>query len=669
METNRLSRIVIGCLIGIGMLGVSCTNQDLLKQALSLAGENRKELEKVLEHYKDEPQKLKAAEFLIENMPGYYSLDSAGLSVSSPLYEEYCLLGEKFHDETSKDWGQAVDSLWQKFSSKHYDALSLKRQNDVGTLNASQLIAEIDLAFKAWKENVYTRHCSFEDFCEYILPYRRKNETVVDDARQKLYARHHGRFFAQPGLNLIDEADSLLYHYKFLTHSRFYGMGIPILTTSVFEKMKHGLCEQRCWFNTLLFSSLGMAVAVDFVPDWGNRNNSHTWNVLLVDGKSYAFEAFWDEDRWKYKRIYNNKSFDEPWGRFRLPKVYRRTFGKHPEEILLDRKMKPEDIPEVFKDIRKVDVSHEYFELKNVEVNFKNVPKNERYAYLCVFNYNEWKPVQWGRIKDGKAVFKGMGKDIVYLPAYFEGGEVKPAGEPFLLEQTGNKHVLDAQGEKDTLVIKQFVGAPSHAGNVWNNRAIVNTVLLGSQTLDFGSADTLCIFPKEVEMYSQKIESRIERPIRYVRLLLPYGKIALNDLAFYKKTQPQERLLHAHFIQPLDTMDNGEKGEYVFDKYLSTGYCKEIAVNYADVDLGGLYEISEIRFCPYQKVGLKKNISYELFYWEDGWKSLGSKIGGGKQLIFEQIPRNALLILKPPTSRRRGSFRPFIYDNNEVYCY
>lgn len=658
----------MGCLLGL--VCISCANNDSLEQALSLAGENRQELEQVLEHYKDEPLRLKAAQFLIENMPGCYSLDSVGLSVSSPLYEAYDLIGKKYNDETTDGWGKAIDSLWQNWGRKQYKTPSVRRRNDVETLTASQLITEIELAFGAWRENVYTRNCSFEDFCEYILPYRRKNGSVVDDARQEFHARHHGRFFVQPGRDLIDEADSLLYQYKNLTHSRFYGVGIPILSASVFEKMGHGLCEQRCWFNTLLFSSFGMAVAIDFVPDWGNRNNSHTWNVLLAGGKSYAFEAFWDEDRWKYKRIYNNKSFDEPWGRFRLPKVYRRTFGKHPEAILLDREMNLEDIPELFKDIRKVDVSHEYFETVDVEVELKKIPAHERYAYLCVFNYNEWKPVQWARIEKGKALFKGMGKDIVYLPGYCKGGQIVPAGEPFLLEQTGNKRVLRAQGAKDTLVVKQFVGAAFHSGNVWHNRTIVNTALLGSETADFSKADTLCVLPQEVEMYSKKIASRIEHPIRYVRLLLPYGKIAFSDLAFYRKRgQPEERLPHARFVQPLDTTTNGERAEYVFDKYLSTGYCKEITASYADIDLGGLYEVSEIRFCPYQKVGFNINVPYELFYWENGWTSLGSKTGEGKHLFFEQVPANALLMIRPAVHMRTQSFRPFIYDNNEVYCY
>lgn len=59
----------------------ACTSceSDYLEQSLCLAGENRGELEKVLDHYKDHPQKLAAARFLIENMPAHYSYKGDGI--------------------------------------------------------------------------------------------------------------------------------------------------------------------------------------------------------------------------------------------------------------------------------------------------------------------------------------------------------------------------------------------------------------------------------------------------------------------------------------------------------------------------------------------------------------------------------------------------------------
>ena len=45
----------------------------VVEEALMLAGKNRGELEAVLEYYREDSLKTKAAEFLIGNMPGHYS--------------------------------------------------------------------------------------------------------------------------------------------------------------------------------------------------------------------------------------------------------------------------------------------------------------------------------------------------------------------------------------------------------------------------------------------------------------------------------------------------------------------------------------------------------------------------------------------------------------------
>ena len=52
------------------LLFVSCkaSNDKYLEQCLILAGKNRIEFEKVLNHYKNDPLKIEAAKFLIRNM-------------------------------------------------------------------------------------------------------------------------------------------------------------------------------------------------------------------------------------------------------------------------------------------------------------------------------------------------------------------------------------------------------------------------------------------------------------------------------------------------------------------------------------------------------------------------------------------------------------------------
>jgi hypothetical protein len=82
-----MNKIKLYCYITFAIcifLLFSCTQNQTgfskeLEHALRLAGNNRPELEKVLQHYKNDELKLRAALFLIENMPHHYSYADTAL--------------------------------------------------------------------------------------------------------------------------------------------------------------------------------------------------------------------------------------------------------------------------------------------------------------------------------------------------------------------------------------------------------------------------------------------------------------------------------------------------------------------------------------------------------------------------------------------------------------
>lgn len=75
MEMNRLFSLMLTFLFLPGIF--SCTSESQeekeLEHALEFAAGNRNELEAVLRYYADDSLKLKAAKYLICNMPGHYS--------------------------------------------------------------------------------------------------------------------------------------------------------------------------------------------------------------------------------------------------------------------------------------------------------------------------------------------------------------------------------------------------------------------------------------------------------------------------------------------------------------------------------------------------------------------------------------------------------------------
>ena len=130
------------CLIFLSVifLFVGCSRKQYseLDEVLKLAGSNRHQLERVIRHYSRAPEdslKLKAAEFLILNMPGKYSK-----SYEAP-WEDVATVNMR--------WSSSSDKL------KVLDTYKLGnpvRRDDIHHITAEYLISNIDLAFKVWND-------------------------------------------------------------------------------------------------------------------------------------------------------------------------------------------------------------------------------------------------------------------------------------------------------------------------------------------------------------------------------------------------------------------------------------------------------------------------------------------------------------------------------------
>lgn len=160
-----------------------------LEQALTLAEDNRQELEKVLARYSADPSdslKYRAAVFLIENMPGqgYYKGEQL-----DHFLEYYPVLRE-VRSRRGSTIEEAVDSIRLKYGI--FDFNTLEYYEDIKTIDSSYLCDNIEWAFKVWEEQPWGKNVSFDDFCEYILPYRVGNEAPV--RWREMYYNRYNRF-------------------------------------------------------------------------------------------------------------------------------------------------------------------------------------------------------------------------------------------------------------------------------------------------------------------------------------------------------------------------------------------------------------------------------------------------------------------------------------------
>ena len=116
------------------LLCVACNRN--LDRALQQAGENRGEMEKVLAHFKDDPDPLKyrAAKFLIENMPYHYTYEGKAIEAYDSIYLQ---MADEPLPERNKFFKERTDSI--RFSDQRFAI-------DIQTVKADYLIRAIDEA-------------------------------------------------------------------------------------------------------------------------------------------------------------------------------------------------------------------------------------------------------------------------------------------------------------------------------------------------------------------------------------------------------------------------------------------------------------------------------------------------------------------------------------------
>ena len=125
------------------LLLLSACRDRKLESALSLSGDNRKELENVLAHYKGDELKYKPACFLISNMPGHGRHDSLSIKPLQPYYDKLRAISAGYGWEKTTAWRDSTNAYWEKVKPMALSRLS-GMKTDVNNLKASWLVREID---------------------------------------------------------------------------------------------------------------------------------------------------------------------------------------------------------------------------------------------------------------------------------------------------------------------------------------------------------------------------------------------------------------------------------------------------------------------------------------------------------------------------------------------
>ena len=609
-----------------------------LEYALEFAGDNRVELEKVLEHYRTDPEKLEAARFLIRNMPGWYSYEGNELDSIHHLLVGVCE-GRSISKREKNKWNRiSFDSL-----SKIYDAQ---------VITAEYLIDNIDLAFEVWRKYPWNRNLPFDDFCELILPYRIADEPLSD--WRKLYYEDYGTLLDSlyKGDDVIEASkiiDGKLRKLYYIYNTDFR---VPHLNAVFLYHNRIGYCREACDLTIYAMRACGIPVATDYFVYSPDYQHYHCWTMLRDTTGTFLQFGFNEFEASRDTLRHDGR---------KKGKVYRYCFGMQADKnsgTSGNRQLSP-----VLKNRFVKDVTSEYFGSNDTTIPIQ-IP-GEQYIYLGIFSPGGWIPVDMALGNAGKVTFRDIEPDVIYQTLYQgDGGKLYPAGYPFI-SKTGGGFVLlkpNIDLMKEAILRRKMPQQKTIAE--WAYRAIIGAKVEAADDLSFMQADLLWQFEDTLTTNYCILTPPSRKKHRYVRYVAPAGKrMELAELALFKDSFCKEkvRLRRINSIEPI------AKLEYVTDGNILTYFQARDTSCYLAYDLGESTLIERIVFSPRNDDNyIWPGDNYELFYQDgiNGWKSLGSKVATEREIDF-LVPQNALLWLRNRTKGREEQV--FIYKNGRQY--
>lgn len=631
--TMVLALIVVGQFVYLTISSVSGKGTERLEKALVFAGPNRKELEMVLSHYKqgNDRQKYEAACFLIENMPAYFSYNyPQSILDSIAAINDLLLSGET-----------PFSGRLSRVNKFPYD--NLDKVYDVHVITSGYLIRNIDLAFKVWREQPWGKYVEFDDFCEYILPYRTKDEPL-SDWRTLYYKRFMPLFDSlYQGTDIIEACNLLnknVAEKKWLYSDRLH---VPHLSASYLLDHWVGDCEDMCDVSLYILRALGIPAATDTYLRSPNTIYSHYWPMVL-DTTGLWVPCFVFEE--------NSPVRGGTDGR-KKGKVYRFAFSEQPDDSFWDQP--EENIPSELRNRTLRDVTSDYCSPNEIAIDCNLILPGDRpeWAYLGVFTTSGWVPVASAKMKKGKAVFRNLENDLIYIPLYMKQGKQEIAGFPFQLTEDTCRYLKPQAFDTRMTLYRKY--------------PLINKGCIeGANRPDFSDADTLYAIPK-VAAKSNSVSLTSEKPYRYVRYVSdPYFFGNMAELEFF---DCEGRLLKGAVISARPSLF---KPDYVpenaFDKDPATYFSCTVHLDWTGLAFAEPHTIGSVSFVLVNDDNfIRKGDAYELFFFSGReWVSLGERKATSDALVYNHVPGEALFWLKNKT--RGVQEQIFMYkDGKQIF--
>lgn len=657
---------------------LSCQNpnepqyKDHLSQNLAWAGNNRTELEKVLRHYQENEQdslKYKAATFLISNMEFEGQYGGTWLEHYDSIFQHTAKIN---NDAVLKQ----LNDTFAKSSGPKNDA-TFKFQNDLRTLSSDFLIRNIDEAFASWQQAPWKSQISWNTFCNFILPYRMLNEPKDTSWRSPLKSQlQQSNIQITVNSSMEDVCcDITEFQKRWFKYTEVFSEYPSILSLKNISLGQKGDCGEMAVLGAYANRALGIPVAIDYIPQWGNHANGHIWNALIL-ADDFSLPFLGAESRpGDYSDIRESEG--------KVAKVYRKTYEYNEMSFAAQAKSKNiVSIPAYIKNPRIKDVTQLYVPAKNITVDI-DAP-DFKPVYLCIFQNGNWNGISGAWAIHGKAFFPDMGPEVLYMPMYYESNQYKTAGAPVIMTIHDSLITL-LPSIKNKIHMSCFRKYPikKFRARFTSFSPLIGSRFEGSNSPDFSPAQVLYTISDSDERYKRKVvggytirdeldyKSFWEMahisctvPFRYIRLAGKSGNpFKIGELAFY--STPDTSVLQGTPIGNVSNISGAFDG---WNGYNIEEDNKDTTMYWVGLDFGKPTRITQIHYLPandHNTVTPGKN--YELFYWNDRWVSLGKRNATSHRLEFDMAPSGTIYWLHCADCNSTEE-RPFTYEEgNQVW--
>lgn len=493
---------------------------------------------------------------------------------------------------------------------------------DASILTYDFLIDQINHAILQWQNSPYAKGLSFEEFCEYLLPYRAAygfGHNVSGKDRYDWVVEHLGL------PDSITDIKELIKHYNYGIHALRekggkrnvrYRDGLNDLLYNDYTD-----CADKAVQTCLNLRAIGVPCVVEH--NLGYRTfKAHHYHCAVWDMQNKEWIKFDAEGIRDYPG-------EGDWTSAELLNLYRETYAPQADTPYPEG----DNMPRGFVSPCQKDVTHHTV---RIEVPLDTITI-ECTPYLATFHRSEsgLQPFTSGYVKEGKAIFEHVVPTVWYVVAVYPEGKQTIISRPFWVTEMDNStpvvSYVDFDGDNGhTQDITLYRKYPFKEKLLKRASTLIGTTIEGANRPDFSDAQILWSLDSLPQPKVVNYQFNTRGNYRFYRMNTP-GACEVSVL---------EWLTEDGLLQISDKTNKAYDGDMTTSPTDSTSISlsleyplRLVGVNLAPINADNAITLGH---------------DYQLYTWSDtkGWELHSTQRAYSESITFRNTPKGSLFWLK-----------------------